>query len=66
MDDFFFHMTLAGPLSDDAVPHLRMAATSWFAEELDRPFAFDGIALFHQASPKALFTVDSYFAFETD
>jgi hypothetical protein len=60
-DEFRFHMTLAGPLRNDAeAADVADAAQEVFAPVLERAVAFDGLALFTEAKPGAPFDVEKF------
>ncbi|MEP9372319.1 DUF1045 domain-containing protein [Mesorhizobium sp. KR1-2] len=61
-DTFRFHMTLTGRVGAEEAHRLRAAIDDMFAEELDRPFAVDGLALFVEREPGAPFIVHSHYA----
>lgn len=63
-DGFRFHMTLTGPvLKDGAREALRAALASYFADILDKPHCFDGIAIYRQRDREAPFCVLRRFSF---
>lgn len=61
-EDFRFHMTLTGRLSEQELPAVRAAIDEVFGEALARPIAVDGIALFIEPEPGAPFLVRSWYA----
>lgn len=63
MEDFFFHMTLSGPLTDAHTKSMQQAADEWFASALDSEIRFDGFALFYQGTRQETFVIDRFFSF---
>jgi putative phosphonate metabolism protein len=61
-DTFRFHMTLTGRVNGEDSTKLRASIDAMFAEELDRPFAVNGLALFVEHEPGAPFMVHSHHA----
>ena len=62
-ENFRFHMTLTGRVSDADLPRVRAAIDEVFAPVLERPAIVDGLALFVEPEPGADFTVKSWHAF---
>lgn len=56
-DEFRFHMTLTGRVSDEDSPRLARAIESAFGPLLDGPLAIDTLALFVEPEPGAPFIV---------
>lgn len=61
-DNFRFHMTLTGRVSEQELPKVRAAIDEVFGEALARPIAIDGLALFVEPEPGAPFLVRSWYA----
>jgi putative phosphonate metabolism protein len=60
MEEFRFHMTLAGPLAAEEQGAFHAAAGRFFASSLRTPVEFGGLALFAELEPGADFTIRSY------
>ncbi len=63
LDEFRFHVTLAGPMPDDA-PDLGAAVDGHFASVLGRPLPLDGLGLFVEPEPGAPFRVHGFHPFQ--
>ena len=63
MEDFFFHMTLTGPLAEANAKQMQHAAAEWFGSTLDADIQFDGFALFYQSTRQEAFVIDRFFSF---
>ncbi|MBO0904371.1 DUF1045 domain-containing protein [Jiella sonneratiae] len=64
-EEFRFHMTLSGPLSDDEAARLAPLLAEAFAPFDGAPLAIDQLALFVEPEPGAPFRVHSVHRFET-
>lgn len=64
MEEFQFHMTLAGPLGVRVRNRFRIAAQRYFAPVLSRPVNIEGLALFSERDRGSQFTVCGFFPFE--
>lgn len=56
-EDFRFHMTLTGPVTDDAMSGRLGAALSEYFHEQTGPHLFDGVALFTQSDRSSPFVI---------
>ncbi len=64
MEEFRFHMTLTGPVADDAErAALRTVLSAWMAPIVDAPLMVDAIALYAQDDRDAAFTLRERFPF---
>ncbi|MEC9343897.1 MAG: DUF1045 domain-containing protein [Pseudomonadota bacterium] len=57
MEEFRFHMTLTGALSDDAAARIEPLLRRHFADVLAQPLNLDGVAVFAEAAPGDDFVV---------
>ena len=62
-EDFIFHMTLSGRLSEREAPLFLSAAQAWFGEALAGPVQGFGLGLFRQEDRQSSFVGDSFYAF---
>jgi putative phosphonate metabolism protein len=63
-DDFRFHMTLTGPIADDAVRTRLLEAMQAHFADLDGPHRVDAITVFVEETPAAMFRVAARFPFQ--
>ena len=65
MEEFRFHMTLAGPLPEEMRERFLDACGRFFAEAVRDPIPFAGLALFKETDPGGDFAVRGYVPMET-
>lgn len=56
-EDFRFHLTLTGRVTDEMGPDIEAALRTRFAPVLGQPLPIDGLAIFVEPEPSAPFTV---------
>lgn len=62
-EDFRFHMTLTGTISEAAAERIAAVAAEHFAPVLNAPVLIDGVTLFQEAAPGAPFLATRHFPF---